>query len=300
MARRIANYTPTMDASEWSEIEDVVREAVAAGDPAGPDQARRALTITSGFVQWCWRLGMDLDPRVLFRPARVEEFILSGNHNFSTRSLATFRSEMQKICEAYDPSLRRAVLARPSTDGLRPYTADEIDRFRLWAESQTTPTARRDSHLLLALGIGAGLCSQDLAQVQNSDVQHLDGLTIVEVHGIRARRVPVIAPWDRVVTRAANELASSGYLIAPARKRSDKNVISFVASRRAQPTERVKASRLRSTWVVEQITRGTPLDVLMDVGGFGATSGLDPYMAHVPARNADVALRWSSGAESCS
>ncbi len=105
-----------------------------------------------------------------------------------------------------------------------PYTIREQVALRSWATGQVTPYREVTCHVLLALGLGAGLSAGEVGAVQ---AKHLhcdaDGV-LVEVVGKRARLVPVLAEWEPVLVNVAGTaMRPDLYVFRPRRDKAHQN-----------------------------------------------------------------------------
>lgn len=172
---------------------------------------------------------------------------------------------------------------------LPPYTTADVAALRSWALGQTTQTRLVQCHVLLALGLGAGLSAAEVADLRMGRIHVDSDGVLVEVVGTRARLVPVLEEWEQVLADVGRAAIRPDLYVfgGPRRKVSHKNTVSnFV---RATNIGRVHPSlqRMRVTWIVGHLVAGSPAKALMQAAGVDSLEALNRYLRFVP--DADVA-----------
>ena len=112
---------------------------------------------------------------------------------------------------------------------------------------------------MLCLGLGAGLDGLDMRYVTGHHVLERSGGLVVVVEGARARVVPVLERYQAMLVVCASFSGAHNMAggIAPTRK----NVTTPVLARLSGGVDlkRLSVSRMRSTWISEQLERlGVP------------------------------------------
>lgn len=183
--------------------------------------------------------------------------------------------------------------ARPAAVARRqvavPYRPDEVDGLRADALAQPTARKLRAARALLALGLGAGLDGRWVSRVAADAVTVRGQAVLVRVGAPSERVVPVLAEWqDEVlglVGTAGDEFLVGGHSMA--RNRAGALAASLVVGN-GHP--RFSASRLRSTWLVTHLARGTRLPELARAAGLEGVTVLSDLLAFVPVLDEDMAL----------
>lgn len=155
--------------------------------------------------------------------------------------------------------------------------------------SQLGAEWRRSATALLALGLGAGLTTQDLGVVRRRHITTLDdGAVAVDVPGTRARRTVVFADWEDDLAAAIADLDDDEYVFRRNRTRPSRNSVTGLI---AETTGWFKpeGQRLRATWIVHHLTLGTPIDLLMDAAGLKSLRPITRYLKFVPPADPEVA-----------
>ena len=155
--------------------------------------------------------------------------------------------------------------------------------FRSSAVRRSTEARRRNAHVLLALGAGAGLRAEEIALAKVGDVFIEAGDLAVGVRGRHPRRVPVRTEWCEALStglgeRDGEEWAFTGYRIPqyPARV-----IHQFRLDDRTESTP--QATRLRARWIVQLLQAGVPINLVLSLTGLAAIVSRVPYVKALPA-----------------
>jgi hypothetical protein len=290
LAEWLAAYRPLrISSADWAVVRPfVVGLATRLGleHDAG---AVRVVRVLARLAAWAVGEGLALDAEVILDPDTVERFIAVGLAD--NRSRATYRAVLRRVGPVL--TSRAPWEARPAPVARRqvaaPYTPRELDGLRTAALAQPTPGRVRAARALLALGAGAGLDGRWVARVAARDVSVGGGALLVRVGEPAARVVPVLACWEREVVELA-ATAACGFLIggqSTARNRAGALAASLVV---ANGAPKFSASRLRSTWLVTHLAKGTRLPELARAAGMEGVTVLSDLLESVPAVSDDEAV----------
>lgn len=292
-------YRPTFDPKLWTTIEPFVREAVADALPQVTYSERELYIGLAPFVRWSWETaGMPLDRQSIFNVHLVERYVAVGLAHYTVAGRGTMRSRLLRICDCLvgaEMETRRLRGYRPS-DASRPYTAKEVTILKSWAKGLSTLQRRHDAEVILALGIGAGLASDEINRLRVRAITSDDVGALIDVPGAMPRRVPVEPEWERALVECAARLPGDAWAIS--RQRGDngqKLVTNFIA--RTRPDHLLTARRMRATWIVHHLNIGTPLIPLLWVAGLNKPEALDRFLHYAVQRSGDEAVRAARGAE---
>ena len=134
---------------------------------------------------WADRIGQPIEPAALFHPEFLDRFIIEGCAHLSHGTQLNYRTHLWRVGEAvlgrtlFPPRalpLRRSSVASP-------YSVAEVTELISWSRGLATAHMRRNCRALLALGLGAGLSSQEITSLVGTDVHVADGVTLIEVGG---------------------------------------------------------------------------------------------------------------------
>ena len=151
------------------------------------------MTVVAQLAVWADLLGQPLDPEVLFHPETIDRFIAEGCAHLSDGTRLNYRTHLWKIGAAV---LGRALFPPKSLPLKRsavsaPYSDAEVIELVSWARGLPTSHMRRNAQVLLAAGLGAGLTSREITSLVGTDVHRHDDRVVVEVPGLKPRRVPL-------------------------------------------------------------------------------------------------------------
>ncbi|MDP3894770.1 MAG: hypothetical protein Q8Q44_26285 [Nocardioides sp.] len=291
MALTIESYTPDLPGEHWAEIAPFVREAVSACEQKTPYSARELLVASARHVHWCWQTaGLPLDRDVIFRREVIAEYIAHGCSHMSRASAGNRRSQLLRMSELLlGPAHQVTRLApMPPPDPSSPYTAADVVALRSWADGQKTTYRRINCHVLLGLGMGAGLSASEVIDVQARHV-HMDADgVLIEVVGTRARVVPVLAEWEAALVEVASAaLRPDMFMFRPTRQTTHKNLTGNFVDKTTPSRVRANTQRMRATWIVTHLTAGTPAKALVEAAGVDSLEALTRYLRFAP--NTDAA-----------
>lgn len=288
---------PDIDPAHWTAIGGFVRAAVRDAEAATPYRAHALLGAVTALTHWSWMQGHPLDRVVVFDRWQIEAFVAAGcPATWSPASRGNRRSALFRTSEALlGPEARTPRVAPlPPADPARPYAAGDLIGFRSWATGQRTDARRRDCRVLLALGAGAGIATEDLLSLRATDIDRIDDTFVANVGGRRARRVPLLDSWADLLTGAFVGLGADDFVFRPRRRGAAQNAVSnFLA--RTTGAAKPSTQRLRATWIVHHLTIGTPVKALMAAAGVQSLATMTRYLRFVPDPVADEAYRWLRG-----
>jgi integrase len=163
----------------------------------------------------------------------------------------------------------------------QPYSPAEIAGFLRLADAQSTRARGLRASALVCLGAGAGIITGELRHVRGSDIVTRSGGVLVVVAGARARSVPVLERYHERLLQAA-AFAGDRFIIGgrnPQRRNVTDTLSAMLSTDSALP--RLKAGRLRSTWLVE-CARQIGLGLFMHAAGISCSQRLGDLAARLP------------------
>jgi hypothetical protein len=269
----ISRFTPQKVSDEvWRRIEGFVRTAVTMAAPGTPFIADHEMTVVAQLVVWADRVGIPLDPALVLNPETVDRFLVDGCEHLTDGSRLNYRTHLWRIGAAVLgrelfpakplPLKRSAVLA--------PYTNDDITELTSWARGLSTSHMRRNTRALLAIGLGAGLTSEEIQRLVGTDVCQVGGQVLVEVIGKAPRTVAVTEDWADDVLALARESVDGPYFCPERSRITRRDVIGFIEKCSADSTAQFNVQRLRVTWIVHHLSAGTHLVEFQKMAGVSA------------------------------
>lgn len=290
MAERAESFVPVLPTENWRVIESFVRAAVADCADKTPYKVRPLLTATFSFVHWCWQsAGLPLERGLVFNRDVIAEYAANGCSHLAPASRGNVRSRLLRMSEILlPPDKRVARLAPlPPAAAAQPYSRAEITILRGWATGQNTALRTEVAHVLLALGLGAGLAAQEIAGVRIKDVTIDDEGILVHVTGKRARTVPVLSEWEPVLADLrGTKVAQESFLLIPDRTKSFPNLITGFVRKSAGAQLRPQTQRMRATWVVTHLIVGTPVRALLKAAGVDSLEAFTRFVPFIPTMDA--------------
>jgi hypothetical protein len=288
----IARFTPdSVPASQWAHIGPTVRRWAEAAAPESAYSARTLLSIATQLVVWTESIGLPLKADTILHPDVIDRFVTEGCAQLADGTRLNYRRHLRVIGAAvlghsiYPPRplpIRRAGV-------LPPYSSIEIAALLSWARGLPTARFRHTAEGILALGLGAGLTSQEISRLVGTDIEAGPDGVFVSVIGDQARLVPVLFRWEKAVAQLARE-AGSGPVLMPDRTRISRHQLkNFMARCPSGDAPVLDTGRLRSSWICHHLAVGTDIRALEAASGVKALQVVK-YLAHVPALDPEVAL----------
>lgn len=269
-------------------VAGVCREVVAVSGPPSRRRAIELMRTVAHFASWAAGEGVVVQVESVFRPEHVERYIATGCPQLSDASRATRRSALRRMGRA---ATRTAPWVPPPAQLPRqtladPYSPVEVAEFWAAAQAQRTPALRRTATALLTLGLGAGLVPIEHFGVYGRHVHVIDGVTVVQVDGRRARRVPVLQVYAEPLLNLAAEVDEGvliGHPLLPGQESRQWHVIRLLDLPAGLPV--LRAGRLRSTWLVSLLAMRVQVDELLEAAGIVTTRPLQDLIRFVPRRD---------------
>jgi hypothetical protein len=151
-----------------------------------------------------------------------------------------------------------------------PYEPAEIERLFYLAGRQRNASLIRFFTSYLAVGYGAGLRTDEIPWVQVQDINFGPCGVTIEVGEPWPRRVPVLRSVEAVLDQLCQGMPGDAWLSGKLPKHYTTDYRSRpleVPPGDGRPAPRVRAARLRATWVYEHLQRGVPFGDVMAATG---------------------------------
>jgi hypothetical protein len=223
----------------------------------------------------------------------VEAFCVQGLAGRTNSTKGTYRSVLRRVGAVDRPRRSTPFAGAPAK---APYSATE--RAALVAIARAQPKAWRGvaALMVVCLGVGAGLRAGEIAEVACSDVSRDAHRVHVSVRGPRARTTLVEPPFGAMVADQVSR-AGEGYLFCPGdASRHYHNFINCLCSSLVADPDAPKLSvaRSRSSYICDQIGRGTSWHEILEATGIKEVESLLRYARHVegaPTSKAELRRR---------
>jgi integrase len=273
-------YTPAIKIESWARTRAFVTKAVAKCSGKTPYSDGDLSQSTSRLAAWMLEQGdLPLTNRVAFNPVTIERFIADGLPNYAPASRGNRRSILLRMSETLlgDKAPRVRLAPLPPSTACAPYTEDEVAELRSWARMSTG--ARRKSALaLVALGVGAGLSASEVTAVRKSDIEKQGNEIVVNIHGSRARSVRVDGTDAEDLMLALRGLEATDWVFCSGRTAAGKNLVTNFVARTETDGISPNSQRMRATWIVGHLNRGTAVIVLMRTAGVASLEAVTRYV----------------------
>jgi len=275
----------------WQQVETFVRASVGQAEPGAVYEARRLMNVVAQLATWADRLGLPLEPRVVFHPDTVDRFAREACAHLQTGTQLNYRTMLRAVGASvlgpplYPPRplpLWRSALAAP-------YSPAEVSRLLAWCRGLPTARFRNNIAVLLALGLGGGLTSDEVCQLRGDDIVRDELGVVIRVSRGSGRDVPVLRRWEDEVA-AIGARAGSGIVFLPHVDITKRKVPNFVSRCPKDDAPTLNMIRLRVTWLVHHISAGTNIVVLTQASG-RSVNQVAKYALFAAVPDADEARR---------
>jgi len=274
VTKAIAKFSPPrVPPDVWARIESTVRNSVETAAPASVYSAHTLLSITTQIAVWADTLGQPIDPDVLLHPEVIDRFISEGCPHLKPGTKLNYRKHLHDVGKAVlGPSVfppRPLPLYHP--DPLQPYSTPEITALLAWCRGLPTERFRDNATGVVALGLGAGLSSQEMCRLVGDDVvADTDGV-VVGVIGSRARQVPVVERWADAIHARAVEVGERPFLFPERTRISRHQLPNFLERCPTGDAPQLNTLRLRNSWIVAHLSADTNVLALAEAAGVSPT-----------------------------
>lgn len=280
----IVGYKPIHSREYWPVVRGFVVPVAVAIAPTTVANARRLMSMTTGFVIWVWQAtGAEPTAARVFTDANIRNYVAGP---LADRSHA-YRFDVTRQLGTMATLLTGTIthrLASPYGPRTAPASDKDLARHLNWAKCQTTTTRRRNANAILALAAGAGLTAEEIISTDVADIGFIDDVPFVTVHGPAPRQVPVHRTWWKSLQRAVDGREAgpifAGYRSGDCAAGGIGKFISDTA-----PEERPSIRALRSWWIVTQLDAGVPSALVAELAGLANTTALDRYLPHTQQRH---------------
>lgn len=283
VAEVIDRYVPRgVDLPQWLMVRSFTILIVNLMQPASLDEARRWMTVVARLVVFghC-TCGHPLEVEYILHPAVIAEFIDSGL-GYSPKVSQMWASKLTSLARRINPKFPDGPVYTPHLAAWRPepYTLSEDGRVFDWADGQRTVMRRGNAWRLIALTMGAGLRTRELADVRVRDIT-VDNLgVLVKVRHTPARIVPVLARFEGpLIAMAAEGIDPAAHVFVPgATVRKSKTVADFLKDCNSDCGLPLSTQRARATWIVGHIQAGVPIAAITEAAGLTDLRGYEKWV----------------------
>lgn len=299
--RVIAEYRSKAATDNWDAIANFVRASVTLIENDSVSAVRYYLTAVSKFALWAYARGLPLgDPADILNPATVFRYVTEEMDNFKPSYRAQEMGRLQNLLLKIgdpDASYPRQPVRRRATSEMEVYKPTEQTMFVSSCSNRSTARQRSNMRVLVGLGFGAGLTVSELNDVKAADIQPRGNHHVVYVPGARERVVPIRADWVSILLQGLAEREPDDYALLGYRHETLSTRLAVEMHLRAPNEPHPTPSRMRSTWIVEHLTRGLRPDALAAIAGLGTADSFRIYVPRMPSYDLDDYLSLITGGD---
>ncbi|WP_157981604.1 hypothetical protein [Protaetiibacter intestinalis] len=263
MSSYIESWTPGSTAIAPA-VAAFCRDAVCSVAPMNKHTAHQVFAAVVSLVGWAHvSKGLPLRYRLVLSGEVLRQWqaatLKSGVLGKGTAR--NYRGHLLRVAHAMGVEIDASLEPITRTARTRPYSAEDMRRYVLWART-LRGSSRSRALSLLSLAAGAGLTSEEVVLVRGRDVL-IEGGMWVTVGGSRPRLAPAIDAW-RPVIRSLTEITPPDEYLFP-RVYDGQNPAPHVGDwlNRLPHRPRLAPQRLRVTWIVEQLKSNAGNDELL-------------------------------------
>jgi hypothetical protein len=278
----VDRYEPDLPAQDWARVRLLVLSVVDEVASQLPYPRPAVVNAVAHHVDWCVSVaGLTSDREHIFRRDVIGYAVdLMPTSSPSTRGRR--RSILLRVGEQLGTiSTTTALTPLSAAQPSRPYSPEEVADLCAWAEYQNTVTRRLSALALVGLGLGAGLPTRDLSAVRAADID--DSGYGVRVRGSHPRIVPVAEPWADLLREVRGEADALEAQVFRPGTRWHANIVTVFVDRSSGLSVRPTTQRMRATWIVEQLTVGIPMHLLLHRAGVQSMDALVRYEKFLPS-----------------
>jgi len=271
-----------LPADDWHAIRAFVTSVVAQASPRVAYPRDALLSAITYHVFWAHRVaGLELDVDEVFR-REVIGHAVAVMPTSSPSTMGRTRSLLLRVGEALGViAVPPALPPLAAADASAPYSASEVEDLRTWAYLQGDDRYRHSAQALLALGLGAGLPTRDLARVRAMDV--VAGCERLRVEaGDFPRTVRVRPEWVGDLSEVLDRTDDPADTLFRPGVAFHKNMVLSFLHRSMGGNGRPSTQRMRVTWLVSKLVEGTPMHELLNEAGLKSMDALVRYERFFP------------------
>lgn len=283
-------FQPKIKPAHWEAIRDFVREIVNKVDGRVPYPIKAVQPAITEFCLWSWQTAaLPLDAEELFDRSIIGYYVQVGCGHLTAAARGNRRSLLLRISEVLTDSPPERLPPLPSSNPSTPYSRREIVSTVSWARGQSTEERRSNAHLLIAVGLGAGLSAQEIIALRRKDIRRTGNEVDIRVRDGRTRTVPMLHEYVELLPDQSHH--DDEYAFRPGRQQPFVNAITNFVQRGYAGGLRPSSQRMRATWIVHHLDARTPLSVLTTAAGLESIDALARFERFTRAVSADEAAR---------
>lgn len=156
--QEVRSYRARIDPNHWVVIRDFVYDVVERSETHVPYKTKDLYNAVSEFTLWGWQsAALPLEISALFNRNVIAYYAQVGCGHLTAAARGNRRSLLLRVSEHLVRTGYRRLPPIPPSNPSEPYSQREVLSTISWARGQTTAPRRMNAHVLIALGLGAGL-----------------------------------------------------------------------------------------------------------------------------------------------
>jgi hypothetical protein len=284
----LVSYTPRSIPSDvWEQIRPLVLSTMRRAKIRGQGNTfGKKVRLVSTFFAWAVQHGYPCDIDVLLTDAAIEEFVRRGCNHVTSGSRASYKSDLRSVLRAAGSELDQAhKLHRISSRSVKPpYFRQECDLLLATINYQPRQDNRQRLQACIALGLGAGIDSQDLLEVRAGDItDHGSEGIEIRVRGVAPRTVWLLHEYEDLLRVGISGMGPRTFVVSGkasvSRNAVNKLYSQVVHTGRRPP--KFEQARMRNTWLLRLLEAPIPLGLVMQAAGLTTARTLADLVTYV-------------------
>lgn len=280
----LASWRPgNQDNDKWEAARELSLAIMRRSHIRGKESLRKHLRLVAGLVMWAQRSGYPERIEDILTGEAIDEYLGSLTNLRTNKSLSTARADLRRVASHINSENGGPVPAvpLPQTDARPPYTDEDVYWILRRVGNVSNPRIRRSIQTAVALGLGAGLMTQDLAHLTRSDVEDLnDEGILVSVRGPKPRKVWLRRRYEPLLRAGIKNLTRNEAILG---RNSHKDTVGDLYET-IQPVgdgPRVLQGRLRNTWIATLMMEPIPIQTILQAAGLEGARTLADLARHL-------------------
>lgn len=276
----IHSYRPQLPAERWDAIQAFVFEAIMVSGETSRHRIRLRMSILARFADWANLVQVGPIDMSLLTEQIIDAY---AAHRVSENASATVERH-RKMLRIMAGLANQTEIERDSTIATPtpPYSPAEQMEFLRKIEGMRRGKQRHSLLNALALGLGCGLKTREMAQISSEHFELADHGLDVHIPGNRSRTVTVVGEWEDILLEA---IEHKGFLVFPDRKQLP-NEFKFQLSEASLPTF-LNIRRMRVTWILGLLQARVPLNLILEAAGLDGPYSLIRVLEYMPTVSAE-------------
>lgn len=282
-----------MPAYRWQAVRPLTEHIMRRSHIRGAESFKKHIRLVAALVDWTTSAGYPPSLEAILTGDTIDDYLRSCGHERSRASLSTIRSDLRRIASKANPERGgpAPAMAIPYVDVKPPYDERDVSMILRRIETVTVPRKKAQIQCAVALGLGAGLNTNDLHDLRRNHIDDRgpDGM-VIDVPGPRARTVWLRHDCEELLRSGIADLNPNERILG---RRTHKDTVRDLYDL-IQPIgsgSRVLQGRLRNTWIARLMCEPVPLQALLQASGLQGTRTLSDIARYIDLAVEPTSLR---------